>query len=228
MASWFEYVTGLRLWEWGTSLRVLEHESRLGLVKVAACRRQLLPVCQGADDHLVELLPLLLVVPDRGREAVVEIVAIEGQVQLLLAGQLGQDLQLVPFADVEERLETEGIEGVVQHYQFQANKRRCGHFDKLPITVHRFTLKAIDIPIRGVTDVHNAAVALRSQTAVAAAFKDLPDLRWQFVGDGKFAAPQADSLRPSAGSGQAPAAPLGAVAAAPAAPGKAASGRRRR
>ena len=46
----------------GRELRIAGHEGGLGQIVVALRRRQLLPVRQGVDDHLVELLPLLLVV----------------------------------------------------------------------------------------------------------------------------------------------------------------------
>jgi hypothetical protein len=88
------------------------------LIEVAALFRDLQPVVHGLDGHLVQLLPLLLIVLHFLGVAVVQTVTVKGQVEFLLVGQFVKDIGLVGRGDVEEGLEAVGVGWVVEDEEF--------------------------------------------------------------------------------------------------------------
>jgi hypothetical protein len=59
------------------------HKGDLGLIEVAALLRDLQPVVHGLNGHLVQLLPLLLIVLHFLGEAVFQIILVECQIQFM-------------------------------------------------------------------------------------------------------------------------------------------------
>lgn len=61
----------------------MAHKGDLGLIEVTALLRDFQPVVHGLDGHLVDLLPLLLVMPHFLGEAVFQIILVECQIQFM-------------------------------------------------------------------------------------------------------------------------------------------------
>ena len=72
-------------------------------------RGDLIPVGSGLGDQFVQVLPLLFVVGDDTSEPVGQIVAVEGQIELVLVGQPGKNPGLVLLGYVQEALEPVGV-----------------------------------------------------------------------------------------------------------------------
>lgn len=173
------------------------HVQFLGPVEVAGVRREIRPVSLGPADDPIQPLPLLLAVGENGSVAVRQVVTVEGQVQFLLPGQFGQDGQLVGGGDVEEGLEAERIARVIVEQQLQPHQGRGGHFDQVPAGLDRLIDEIVDVLVRRVADVDDAAAALDGQAAVAGALEDLADRRRQLVTEDHLAQPDAALFVPA-------------------------------
>jgi hypothetical protein len=107
--------------------------------------------------------------------AVAQVVPVNGQIQFLLAGQLGQHLVLVFGSDVQEGLKTVGVLGPVQHVQLQADEGCRGHPDKLSLAAVRFVSKALDVGVRGVADVDDGLFGFHGQAAITVLLEHFAD-----------------------------------------------------
>lgn len=96
----------------------------------------------GLNCHLVDLLPLLLIVLHFLGVSVFQTFTVEGQVEFLLVGQLIEHSSLVGRGDIQEGLEALGVSRVVED--------NGGHSNQLPVVNHRLVGEAIDILIRRV------------------------------------------------------------------------------
>ena len=160
--------------------RIPSHELVLGPVKVSLLRGNGIPVAASPVHHLVEALPVLPVVLDDLGEAVVQPITIEGEVELVLVGQLVKNPGLVLGGYIQEGFEPVRIGRVVEDLHIQADQRSGGHLDKLPLASNRFVGKVLDVGIGRVADVDHPDVCLNRQAAAAAPLEDLTQFLRQF------------------------------------------------
>lgn len=89
-------------------------------------------------------------------EALVQLIAIESQIELILIGQLSKHIGLVLPGDIQERFELVGVIRSIENHQFEPDQGRCGHLYELPTADHRLIRKAFDIGVRSVANVDYA------------------------------------------------------------------------
>jgi hypothetical protein len=131
-----------------------------------------------------------------------EVVAVEGQVEPVLVGQLGQNPGVVFLGHVRERLELVRVEGVVEDRYLQPDQGSGGHLDQLPLAQDGLARKALDVGVERVADVDHPDASFRCQAAVANPFEDLPDFSWQLGQASETAAPEARFLVPAQREGR--------------------------
>lgn len=122
---------------------------------------------------------LLVVLNDLGK-AIVQPIAIEGQVKPVLIGQLGKNPGLVFLSHVQERLKLVRVDWVVNNRQLQSNQGSGGHLDELPLIQDGFVGKAVNVAIGRMADVDHPNVCFSRQAAITISFKDLSYFSWQF------------------------------------------------